>query len=58
MTIDPNGIEVFAPTNDTPDINVCPGCGCMELTHPTHQQMFPEKENGPQEATFYPEGYQ
>jgi hypothetical protein len=46
ISIDEIGIPHVTPDPiTTPDIGVCPTCGCMELTTPEHQAMFPSKED-------------
>lgn len=44
ISIDKVGIPHVTPNPiTTPDIEICPGCGCMELDHPDHRSMFPPK---------------
>lgn len=46
LGVDSEGVPFVQPNPiTTPDIEVCGVCGCMELTHPDHAQMFPEKED-------------
>lgn len=44
LFVDSNGDPYVTPQPiETEDIEVCPSCGCMELTTPEHRAMFPEK---------------
>lgn len=45
LSIDEEGIPHVTPHPiETDDIEVCPTCGCMDLTTPEHHAMFPTKE--------------
>lgn len=44
LSIDEDGVPHVTPDPiTTEDIEVCPVCGCMELTSTDHHAMFPEK---------------
>jgi hypothetical protein len=45
VSVDSEGVPSVTPDPiRTQDIEVCGGCGCMELTAPEHHAMFPTKE--------------
>jgi len=44
LSINSEGVpQVTADPITTADIDVCPECGCMDLTTTDHHAMFPEK---------------
>ncbi len=44
LTVDDQGVpHVTHDPISTPDINVCPDCGCLQPTHPDHHNLFPEE---------------